>query len=301
MAIDLTIFDEDEFGKSLVELTLDELTSLGTELLSYAQILGQRTALMTYEAGRVLFEIRARLKEDGKWVSWQEEQGLARSTVGNVIALYERVQDIKRLEGMTIMEAYRKFGVLAPKKGEQKALPKPDDDLASNGDRPSPSLLDCPEDKEDEGMKMDEGREHSEDPLDEVENAYVERTDERDQLIDESVETIAVDRETLQESLEAITKDLVKAVVAECVDDIKVRFFLRLGIEDEEMPLAHAALGGLFQGKPIEADARLEIALDEIYSAIHRVQDVLEGSAKETAWLFEKMILAAQGRLRRAG
>ncbi|MBY0589673.1 hypothetical protein K2X85_21080, partial [bacterium] len=65
MAIDLTIFDEDEFGKSLVELSLDELTSLGTELLSYAQVLGQRTALMTYEAGRVLFEIRARLKEDG--------------------------------------------------------------------------------------------------------------------------------------------------------------------------------------------------------------------------------------------
>jgi hypothetical protein len=84
----------------------------------------------------------------------------------------------------------------------------------------------------------------------------------------------------------------------ECFDDVRNRVFERLEIADDEMPLADAALGGLLQAHPIEADARLEDALDKMYSALLQIQDVgLRGSAKEAAWLFEKLVLAAQGRL----
>jgi hypothetical protein len=301
MTTDVTIFDEDELdkhlGRPLVGLALDELTRLSTSLLDYAVVLGQRTALMTYEAGRVLFEIRERLKEEGGWVHWLEEQGLARSTVGNVIALYERVPDGELIRGLTIMEAYRKFGVLAPKKGGQKALPKPDDDLASNGDRPSPSLLDCPEEKADEGMEMDEGSQPSDDPERMWEEGN-QGTHEEDEGVDDSLEAITIDKAALMK----ITRDIAKSVTLECLDDMKKKLFASLEITDELTAIAENAFLKALRKEPIEPDARLEVALDKMYSAILEVKTVgLQGSAKETAWLLEKMVLAAQARLQRAG
>jgi hypothetical protein len=301
MKTDLTIFGEDDFGKPLEKMTLDELTSLGTELLSYAQVLGKRTALMTYEAGRVLGEIKNRLKEDGKWVRWQMEQKLARATVANVIALYERVQDVKRLEGLTIMEAYRKFGVLPPRKHEQKRLPLPGDETTAEPEGRHPNLCGL----SDGGMAdcSDPGERQHEGSIIEEDNG--ERAgfggDDHD-VIDVPPEVITVDREALQELLHATTKDIVMSVVMECFEGVKTKVVDCLEISDDEMPLVDSAFGGVLQGKAIQADARLEVALDKMYSALLQIQDVgLQGSARETAWLLEKLVLAAQGRLKRAG
>lgn len=298
MKTDLTIFGEDDFGKPLEKMTLDELTSLGTELLSYAQVLGKRTALMTYEAGRVLGEIKNRLKEDGKWVRWQMEQKLARATVANVIALYERVQDVKRLEGLTIMEAYRKFGVLAPRKTEQKMLPQPGDETTAEPERRYPDLSGSA-DEQDLKEVLQEGVINRGD-LDEQGSIL---SDEDGDSIEDAIdvplpEMITVDRETLQELLQATTKDIVMSVVMECFEGVKAKVVDCLEISDEETPLVDSAFGGVFSAHPIEPDARFEVFLDEMYSAIHRVQDAgLVESAKEAAWLLEKMVVAFQARL----
>jgi hypothetical protein len=284
MTTDLTIFDD--FGKPLAELTLDELTRLGTGLLNYAQFLGKRTALMTYEAGRVLCEIKARLKEDAQWEKWMKAQRLPRSTVRNVIALYERVQDKEKLQGLTIMDAYRRFGVLAPRKNEQKTLPPPGDETAAEQHRTSAA---SPVSMPSECVSADSAVWVGDD-------SDAERADdEGDEVIDVPLsETITVDKATLKD----VVKDVATSVALECIDELKSTVFDHLEVTDEEIPLADAALGGLLQGKPIQADARFEVLLDKIYSAILEVQNVgLRGSAKETAWLFEKLVLAAQGRL----
>jgi hypothetical protein len=299
MKTDLTIFDDgDDFNrgvndlnaKSLADLPLGELSSLGVSLYGYSQGLDRRAALLNYLAGRVLFEIRERLPKERSFTSWITEKKLARSTVYMLIGLFERVPNIESIRGLTVMEAYTKFGVLPPRK-KLKALPEPDD---MSADEPEKHALQPAGGADGESVQSEGigGRLH--------EQRFEER--EGEDVIDVPPEVITVDRETLQELLKAISKDIVKSVVMECFEGVKAKVVDCLEISDEEMPLVDSAFGGVVSAHPIEPDARFEVFLDEMYSAIHRVQDAgLLESAKEAAWLLEKMVVAFQGRLKRVG
>jgi hypothetical protein len=288
MTTDLTIFnDGDEFEKnvnnlnmkSLADLPLGELTSLGVSIYGYAEALGKRSGLINYLAGKVLFEVRERLPTERTFSGWIAENKLVKSTAYNYIGLYVRVPNMESIRGLTAMQAYTKFGVLPPKK-VLKAFPKPDDVDEPEKQSSQPAGGADGESVQSEGIG---GR------FEELEG---------EDVIDVPPEMITVDKETLQESLQAVTKDIVKSVVMECLEEVKGKFYERLEIADDEVSLADAALGGLLQGKPIQADARFEVLLDKFYSALLEVQDVgLRGSAKEALWLFEKLVSAAQGRL----
>jgi hypothetical protein len=260
---------------------------------------------MTYEAGRVLHEIRERLKGQGKWVTWQEEQGLARSTVGNVIALYERVQDIEKIRGLTIMEAYRKYGVLPPKNKEQKALPKSDDGVEE--EQKQRMIEGTSSSKSEEwGNVIDVPQPETSKVIDDE----AEEAESRAQIIGSSLHlTGPLDSDALRETvLEELSKKTVQAVRDRVLEELEVHrssgdeVTKLLQIAEESASLPDAVLAEALLKRPMSPDARLEKALDEVTSAATRARSAgLDGPGALWVELLDLIARSALGRLQRAG
>ena len=69
-----------------------------------------RTSVVAYfRAGHALSIAKARLKESGAWVKWQDEHRLSRSTVLTAISIYEGAKDESTAAMFTLSEAKKKW------------------------------------------------------------------------------------------------------------------------------------------------------------------------------------------------
>jgi hypothetical protein len=74
-----------------------------------------KSAVDLFWAGAALWLIRDKLKKEERWVKWQKNNKLARSTVLEAIALYENAKSPDALVGLGITEAKERFAVVKPK------------------------------------------------------------------------------------------------------------------------------------------------------------------------------------------
>lgn len=90
--------------------------------------------------GRVLSAIRAKLKEEGRWVAWLKNSGVKRDRVYMAINLFHAATE-DDVMGKPITEALVAFGILArPKQAVTGNVPIPDNgDLAEEQERGQPA------------------------------------------------------------------------------------------------------------------------------------------------------------------
>lgn len=80
--------------------------------------LGRKSVLSFFRAGCALSHARTKLLQEGEWVGWQQQNGLARTTVFEAITLFERAKTEDAVEGMTLGQAKKFFGISGCTKGK---------------------------------------------------------------------------------------------------------------------------------------------------------------------------------------
>jgi hypothetical protein len=97
------------------------------------------SVLQFYRAGKALWLAREELKPMGMYLKWLDEIGIAHQTAYVRTEFYERVPSEKDLEGLSLSQAKKKFGIgkSEPKEGAEPKKPKP----APSGRPPDPLVL----------------------------------------------------------------------------------------------------------------------------------------------------------------
>lgn len=83
-------------------------------------LLVRRSTVAFFRAGHALSLARAKLKETGRWVMWQEAHGLARTTVFEAITLYTNAKTEDAVADLRLSQARKLFGVSTAKPRDQK-------------------------------------------------------------------------------------------------------------------------------------------------------------------------------------
>ncbi|CAN5407211.1 hypothetical protein BH09PLA1_BH09PLA1_01440 [soil metagenome] len=74
----------------------------------------RRMAIHAHRLGHALTLVRASLNR-GEWMTWRKMHGLSKGKVDRAIDLYKAAKNEHELAGMTISQAYRRFGVVKKK------------------------------------------------------------------------------------------------------------------------------------------------------------------------------------------
>lgn len=88
-------------------------------------LLGRRSTVAFFRAGRALLVAREQLKTTGDWVKWQDDHQLPRTTVFEAISLYEAAKDEKAVETLALTEAKRCFGISGSTQANGRKTMKP--------------------------------------------------------------------------------------------------------------------------------------------------------------------------------
>ena len=136
------LIPEDKDSVPDVTWTLARLETAFDQTWDALQVVRRKETTHIWLAGQVLYFIREKLKDEGKWMIWQRARHLNTTTVWEAIELYKRESNLIALLDLGPTEAKEKYGIYKKEPKEGTKFPNSDsailaftgDNSGSNGD-----------------------------------------------------------------------------------------------------------------------------------------------------------------------
>lgn len=135
---------------------LEKLAEYARGSLDLSISLARKSTIERFRAGHALSIARAKFKENKKgWCQWQDDHNIPRTKAWEAIKLYKRAGSEKVVADLQITEAFKKFGIVKPRKrradsetlaGAAHAIPEAPPQLPENDE-----AIELPENEEGTG------------------------------------------------------------------------------------------------------------------------------------------------------